>query len=301
MRVAVHISDCDGICSAALILRKYPNAEITFWTPVNIVNTDEYFDLVVDLPKPKNAKVNIDHHYTNFERLKREGRLTNTDKIDPKAPSAASLLIKYLHLEEDIIAQEIEEMASLADQGKLTNENLILDKLIKSSIKDHEFLRHLARVLSQKGKRFLEEEKIKQAWINLNKLYEQIKKVLEQTVDEFDLPARILVINERDVVPYYMAKDIAYMFFEKKGTDAVALIYNDPESPERTRISIRVNSSCDYINARTIAESLGGGGHIKAAGALFDSEVEAVAKIIDAMSNYAPKNAVVYIRLKGND
>lgn len=297
MKVATHISDCDGICSAALILRKYPNAEITFWSPTGIVKSDDAFDLVTDLPKPKNAKANVDHHISNYEKLKKEGRLTEKDLVDPTAKSAASLLIRYLGLESDPIAQEIEYMATLADTGHLEGENLILDKLIKSSLDDENFLHYLVKVLAERGKAFIKDPEVNKRWNTLKVMYEQLSMKLDYLTNELKISSGILVIDERGAVPYFMAKDVAYKFFEK-GVDAVAMIYNDPKSPEKVRVSIRVNHNCDYVNAREIAESLGGGGHVKAAGILFEKPTDAIAGIVEKMVSVSPTKSIVFLKLE---
>ena len=297
MKVAVHISDCDGICSAALILRRYPHAEIDFHSNQSILSSQEPYDLVVDLPKPINAKVNIDHHYTNLERLKKEGRLDNDDVIDPKAPSAASLLINYLNLNNDPVAKELVEMANLTDTGNFTEELLKLDKIIKASQDDKEFLYYLAKVLSEKGKKVFEDKKIQERWVKIqgefNKLREQLQKLADSVaITDF------MIVDERVVVPYYLAKDMAFYLFER-GAKVVALFYDDPGLNEAYRVKCSLRVAKDYdFDARKVAEKFGGGGHTKAAGIPFKDVILALTNIVSEFANLSPNGQVTYIRIR---
>ena len=297
MKVAVHISDCDGICSAALVLRKYPHAEIDFHSNQSILSAQEPYDIVIDLPKPLNAKVNIDHHYTNLERLKKEGRLDNKDIIDPKAPSAASLLINYLGLDNDLIAKELVEMANLTDTGNFTEELLKLDKIIKASQGDTNFLYSLAKALAEKGKKVFEDIKVQEKWEKIQGEYNKLRESLQKLAGSVVI-TDFMIVDERMVIPYYLAKDMAFYLFER-GAKVVALFYDDPGLNESYRVKCSLRVAKDYtFDARMIAEKFGGGGHTKAAGIPFKDVILALTNIVGEFANLSPNGQVTYLRIR---
>lgn len=298
MHAATHISDCDGIISAALILRKFPDAIIDFHTIDSIKQSLIEYDIVVDLPKSPKALVNIDHHESNFENLKKTGRLTEKDMVVPDAPSAASVLIKYLKLEDDPIARELVEMANIADTGGYTDETIILDKLIKASQHDIDFLRYLAKVLSLKGKKFLEDEKLKAKWKEVLQSYEKYKGFACKVADNLQ-PSDFVIIDERNILPYFVAKDLAYELFTRNKAKVVALIYDSPYDEEKVRVSFRVHSQFNF-NVRKIAEKFGGGGHAKASGATFTKGENILEKIIDEITKYSEVGEVLVVVMKNS-
>ena len=188
MRAAVHASDIDGIASAALLLMRYPNIEIDFLTLRDIKTKKEY-DFVVDLPKLENGKINIDHHKTNYEKLLRDGQLSQKDLVDPNAPSAAQLLIKYLSLENNSRAIEIASMANDSDQGKYDEKLYLLDKIIKCKSGDPETLYKIAELLIRRGRKFTKDEFFKH---ELNQLIAVIKWLINSLVSPKTEPSYTL-------------------------------------------------------------------------------------------------------------
>jgi len=282
MKVAVHNDDIDGIASAALILHAHPNANIKFLSVYEAQNTMEYFDYVIDLPKPINAKTNIDHHRTNYERLLSEKRLSPNDLIDPSAPSATCLVAKYFNLNSNI-AREIVDMANKADTGHLDDKLMVLDKLIKYYVTDQKILRKLAEILSKKGKKFIEDDFIKALWSKVSRDLEKGERLIMENVNNLvkrKIEYAIVIIAPS--IPYMLAKDAAYHFL-KKGGKAVAVIYKDPNTG-KDRVSFRIGDGCD-IDASVLAERLGGGGHKKASGALLDNVANAILVILEEFSN----------------
>lgn len=296
MIVAVHSDDCDGICSAALILLKFPNAKIKFLNPRSIFKVDEEFDLVVDLPKPKKCKVNIDHHKSNLERLKNEGSLAPQDIIDPEAPAAALLLMKYLNLEKNEKAREIVEIAVAADTARHTEETLILDKIIKASENNEEDLLRIAKILAEKGKDFLSDEWLKERQKSIETELQKIKVSLENFVASLGINSGFVIIDEVDAIPYHSAKDIAHILLDR-GCDAVAVLYRDITEPSKIRISIRVRRDSDALDAEKVAKKLGGGGHKKAAGATTTKIEKAVFMLLNEFSEKSPTKSVVFVKL----
>jgi len=284
LRVATHASDIDGIVSAALVLMKNPNAKIDFLTlrDIPLVRDVEY-DVVIDLPKTKRAKVNIDHHLSNYEKLVRNNALTERDIVDPKAPSAASLLIKYLGLEDDKKARKLVEIANIADTGGYTKEIYILDKIIKCHTHDQSILMKIAWILVEKGEKFLKDEWIKSEWQRIRPWIEKGRKISEEIVKKsLKMGLKFLIVDLLKGFPRLSISDLQW-FFMRKGGKVIIVINRMTESdpvcptlvknstPNYVRASIRVASNYDF-DARRLAEKLGGGGHIKASGARISSD-----------------------------
>jgi len=296
LNVAVHGDDCDGICSAALVLLKFPNAKIRFLNPRSIFTVDEEFDLVIDLPKPKKCKVNIDHHKSNLERLKKEGQLGPQDIVDPDAPASALLLMKYLNLEESKKAKEIVEIAVAADTARHTEETLILDKIIKASLNNEKDLLRIAKILAEKGKNFLSDEWLKKKQKEIEAELSKIKSFLKDFVDSLGVNSGFVIVDEIDAIPYHSTKDIAHMLLDR-GCDAVAVLYRDASEPSKIRISIRVRRDSDVIDAEAITRKFGGGGHKKAAGAITTDVKEAIFMLLKEFTGKSPTRSVVFIKL----
>ena len=296
LNVAVHGDDCDGICSAALVLLKFPNAKIRFLNPRSIFTVDEEFDLVIDLPKPKKCKVNIDHHKSNLERLKKEGQLGPQDIVDPDAPASALLLMKYLNLEESKKAKEIVEIAVAADTARHTEETLILDKIIKASLNNEKDLLRIAKILAERGKNFLSDEWLKKKQKEIEAELSKIKSFLKDFVDSLGVNSGFVIVDEIDAIPYHSTKDIAHMLLDR-GCDAVAVLYRDASEPSKIRISIRVRRDSDVIDAEAITRKFGGGGHKKAAGAITTDVKEAIFMLLKEFTGKSPTRSVVFIKL----
>ncbi len=285
MKVAVHNDDIDGISCAALILLKHPDAEIHFLSVTEAQETNEEYDIVADLPKPKNAKINIDHHESNLERLKSENRLSPQDLIDPTSPSAARLVAKYLGLESNI-AKEIVEMADMADTGHLDEDLYKLDKVIKYYVRDEKMLRVLAEILSKKGRKFVEDKTFQELWKNVESKLTEGKKRIEKGLSQLkESKVKLALVLVSDDIPYFLAKDIAHLFLENGGY-AIAVIYRDPNTGFK-RVSFRISKECK-IQANKIAEEIGGGGHEKAAGAILNNVEYALARILERFGEHGP-------------
>jgi len=292
----VHGDDCDGICSAALVLLKFPNVKIRFLNPRNIFTVKEEFDLVIDLPKPKKCKINIDHHKSNLERLKAEGLLSPQDVIDPNAPAAALLLIKYLNLENNKKARELVEIAVAADTARHTEETLILDKIIKASLNNEKDLLRIAKILAEKGKDFLSDKWLKKKQKEIEAELSKVRSLLKNFVDNLGVNSGFVIVDEIDAIPYHSAKDIAHMLLDR-GCDAVAVLYRDASEPSKIRISIRVRRDSDAIDAEEITRKLGGGGHKKAAGAITTTIEETIFMLLNEFTKKSPTRSVVFVKL----
>ena len=309
MRAAVHASDIDGIASAALLLMKYPNIEIDFLTLRDIKTKKEY-DFVVDLPKLENGKINIDHHKTNYEKLLRDGQLSQKDLVDPNAPSAAQLLIKYLSLENNSRAIEIASMANDSDQGKYDEKLYLLDKIIKCKSGDPETLYKIAELLIRRGRKFTKDEFFKH---ELNQLIAVIKKgrKFARKIAAYlrKQKVKVAVLDVISGFPRITMSDLAWEFIANRGS--IIVVINRLKEPEKLcknkssgnfshiHISIRVSKKVDF-KANIFAEKIGGGGHEKAAGARIPIRkyYYILGKIIEELSLY--QKPVSYFRIDEN-
>jgi len=267
MKIATHNEDIDGIVSAALFLIKYPDAEIRFLSVQQARETEEFFDFVVDLPKTKNCSVNIDHHETNYKLLRREGLLSERDIIDPSAPSTASLVIKVLGLEDDNTAKQLVNMANLADTGRLDERLRLLDCVIKLNIGNEKVLRKIAEILAKRGSKFDEDPWLKRELKKVSKLVQEVSERLMTQIDQLVKSGVKYAVLDCRNVPFFIVKEAARWFLNRGGK-AVAVIYIDPNSG-KDRVSIRLGSETS-LSASELAEKIGGGGHLKAAGAVLE-------------------------------
>ncbi len=282
MKIASHSEDIDGIVSAALLLKVFPDAEVKFLTAYQAHRTDENFDVVADLFKPRNAKMVIDHHETNLQKLIEEGRLTEDDLIDPKAPSAAYLVAKKFNLDDEI-SRELVEMANKADSGELEGSLLLLDKLIKENVRNQGYLYKLAKTLSIIGCNFEQDE-----W--LSKELRRIEKVVKKAYEKINEIISLLhekgikfVIFDAREVPFYVAKDFASRLVRTGGNVGISIYYDHLNN---LRCSIRISKEFDGIKANEIASKLGGGGHEKAAGCVIRNLGNALLKMLEELSKF---------------
>jgi oligoribonuclease NrnB/cAMP/cGMP phosphodiesterase (DHH superfamily) len=265
MRIVTH-TDFDGVCCAALFLRKFgSNIEIIYLS-VNEAkeysNSSATVDYTCDLPKV-GSSVNIDHHKSNFEDLQSTNRLTDTDWVDPNAASATDLVYNFFKFNNDPIAEEIRELGHLADIAQLPDEYKPLDVVLSMNNDNQEFLRQISEKLAIHGHSILQTP-----WLEENHaLFEKTFKLTHHKINSFlkknpNLP-RVLILDVREKLPGKLAKEIFPPVF-KKDVAVIALIYS--KSKEPIRVSFRVNKSLQNLyDVARVAKVFGGGGHKMAA------------------------------------
>jgi len=266
VKIVTHI-DFDGICSAALFIRKFgENIDIIFAT----VQQAKQFsleklqvDYTCDLPKVHQS-INIDHHQTNYDDLYASNRLTPSDLVKPNTPSATDLVYQYLDFKNDQIADQIRELGHLADTARLPSEYKPLDIVLNLNVDDSSFLRTISNLLSQQGKGILKTEWLKSEHKEVVSIYDRTRKAIKKFLNAHPLLPQIVVIDTREVISGKLAKEVFQPFFEHNAC-IVALIYrksiNDP-----IRVSFRVSKpEQEYYDVSTVATALGGGGHRMAA------------------------------------
>ena len=279
VRVATHASDIDGIVSASLFLLKYPEADIVFLKigDLKYVEEEEY-DFIIDLPKTKNAKVNIDHHESNFKKLVKEKRLTDKDLVDPNAPSAATLVFRYLELYDSKRAAELVKMAEKADTGNHDKNLIKLDLVIKCANGNQDKLLILAKKLAERGKKIFRDPWFKKEWKRIEPHYEAGEKLAEAIAKKARKNnIEALIIDLKKGYPRIAFGALSHKFLRNNGK-VIAVINRMEEEDDLCppanknnerekviKISFRVSNESNF-NARELAERIGGGGHIKAAG-----------------------------------
>ncbi len=249
-----HEDDVDGIVSASLYLIKYPNAQLVLAQPREIQRKYSWYNLftwdyVADLPCPKKVYLYVDHHKSNIPR-----GVVNFHNAN--APSAASLAIKALNLEDNEIASTLVEIANDADTGRYElKETILLNDAVKGSNYNGKI--YLAKKLAELGLKALDLPIVRE-WIKIN------QKRRERTLKIADnLPiSRVLIVEfPKDL-------DLSYrglcLELQKRGaSDLCALIV---KKGRLWRVYLGASRESPY-DCSIIATKLGGGGHKFAAGA----------------------------------
>lgn len=290
LKIATH-TDMDGVCVAALFLRKFPDKQIEF----HFISVDEaksfsyeenQFDFTCDLPKI-GISLNIDHHRSNYEQLLAEGRLESNDIIDPEAPSATTLVYKNIGLTEDEIATEINNFANLADTGKTPPEFRKLDLSVVVNGDKPSMLLEISKKIAEFGPKITHS-----AWID--EIFSKIKAELDathQTINNFvklnsPLP-KIVLLDSRGKISSRFVKEVFKPIFNT-GTEVMGVIYT-PNNKKLIKISFRVSHSAqnrDKYKVNSLAENFGGGGH-PAAAAFATYDEDDINELVILFQNFA--------------
>lgn len=249
-----HEDDVDGIVSATLFLRRFKKSIIVLAQPSEIEKKPSWYDLitwdyVADLPCPRRVILYVDHHKSNVPHGK-------INFHDPNAPSAASLAIKALNLEDDEISQKLVELANDSDTGRYElKETWLLNDAIKGA--NYKGKIYLVRKLAHQGLNALKDPII-QDWIKRNReRRERTYKV-----------ANLIPIESILIVEFPNDLDLTYrglcLELQKMGAHDLCAIVVNKKRYWRVYLGADKNSKYD---CSIIARSLGGGGHKFAAGA----------------------------------
>ncbi|MFW9995757.1 MAG: bifunctional oligoribonuclease/PAP phosphatase NrnA [Candidatus Odinarchaeota archaeon] len=308
--IAVHSADIDGLGSAALFLRfhKLINSkkEIkVFFRSVNeMLTSEEEFDYTFDLPKTENVKINIDHHYSNYNRLINENRLSPSDLVDPSSPAAAKLVYEYFFINDDVkkdrIAREIRDLSIAADSGGLPDEFRVLDYLIKWYGDSDVMLRKIVEVIANNGY-----DSIKHPWI-LEK-YKQFRKILIKTqelVNKFfqkvhDLP-EILFLDTNGAIAGKLAKEVVLHSFSRNVVLLAIFSYSTRDKMYAVSFRVRKENQ-NMFDVMDLAEKLGGGGHPMASAARGENQEDFIEKIGTELKAIAVNHGLGYKYLRMAD
>ena len=105
--------DLDGIASAGILLRAFPQAEVIFANPAGIRSGifDEYIvrsTIICDLPFHPNAGAVIDHHLTNKE--------SNSSVLDCWRPTMSAARIAYSIVRTELNLDDLAEFIEWVDR-----------------------------------------------------------------------------------------------------------------------------------------------------------------------------------------
>ncbi len=266
VRIATH-TDFDGICCAALFLRKFGFDIKVIYSTVkeakDLSNGGFSVDYTCDLPKI-GTSVNIDHHKSNYEELKRTNRLTQEDKVNPNAASATDLVFTFLEYENDSIAEEIRELGHLADIAQLPSEYHPLDIVLNMNSDDPVSLRKISELLAKKGRQILTTQWLQENYSKVRSIYEDTHNKIKEFLANNSTFPRILILDTRQALPSKLAKEVFQPIFERN-VAVIALVYSK-STQEPIRVSFRVAKAEQMrYDVSTVAKRFGGGGHRMAA------------------------------------
>jgi len=266
MRIVTH-TDFDGICCAALFLRKYGlDIDIIFASvkeakQLSLSNIS--VDYTCDLPKV-GASINLDHHKSNYENLVETNRLTEKDCVDPNADSATDLVFNRLNFNNDPIAEEIRDLGHLADIAQLPDEYRPLEMVLNMNNDNDTFLRRISELLAEYGREILTTQWLKQNHAKVHSIYEKTQKIITDFLSKIKNYPQILILDTRNTIPGKLAKEVFRPIF-KRGVSVIAVIYSKSHE-ESVRVSFRViKAKQDLYDVSLVAKAFGGGGHRMAA------------------------------------
>ncbi|MEM4810418.1 MAG: hypothetical protein QXS92_00740 [Thermofilum sp.] len=246
--------DPDGVVSAALFKRKYPDAAIVLAHPSSVQKGMLYravrWDFVADLPCPGRVRVYADHHETNTP-------CGEVNFHDPQASAAALLALQALGLEGDPVARRLAELAVETDTANIVSaEAEALEASVKGA-KHTEKLR-LVEKLSEKGVEALKEDPA----LRSSQRFSVRKRRTEEFAYRLDSQQVVIAFFRRDIGLSYRYLTI---LLERRGARLVALVV--PRGLFTYRVYLGAQRGSGY-DVSILAKMLGGGGHSYAAGAL---------------------------------
>ncbi len=300
MIIVTHI-DFDGICSAALFLRRYgEEVHIRFATvneAKNLSKSNFKTNYTVDLPKIGNS-INIDHHKSNYENLLMTGQLMEEDRVIPTADSATELVYGYLKFKNDSIATDIRKLGNLADTAQLPDIYRPLDIILNMNGDNPKVLRKISTLLSNLGNNILSTTWVQNNYRKYQSVFERTRKKIDIFIESLDEYPRILILDTRGSIPGKLAKEVFRAIFEK-GVAVIALIYN--KSPnELIRISFRVtkrNNEQDFYDVSLVAKIFNGGGHKMAAACTINSNQIPLSLIKELKKIVRPNDEIRFLHL----
>lgn len=267
MIIVTH-TDLDGICSAALFIRKYGNnVEIQY---ASVKEAKELHqsgfspDYTCDLPKIGRS-INIDHHKSNYEDLVTNNRMSEDDLVNPKASSATELVFRYLKFSDDPVALQIRELGNLADTAQLPMEYKPLDVILNLNNSNYIVMRDISNLLALEGKNILETEWLAFQYKQVAKEYSETRLKIDSFIKKYQIFPRILILDTRGKINEKLAKEVFQPLFHFNIAIIALVSMKTPEEP--LKISLRVKKSeQENYDVSLVAKALNGGGHRMAAG-----------------------------------
>jgi hypothetical protein len=298
VRIVTH-TDFDGICCAALFLRKYGSDIEIIYTTVKeakrLSRTNFSADYTCDLPKVGDS-INIDHHKSNYEELRETNRLEGKDLVNPNAASATDLVFTFLQFEDDPIAEEIRKLGHLADTAQLPDEYHPLAIVLTMNSENPSVLNQISQKLADKGRGILASKWLREKYQEVSDEYDETRKKINDFLENTQSLPRILILDTRQVIHHALAKEVFQPLFERN-VAVVALIYSK-SSQEPVRVSFRVTKSEQtFYDVSIVAKALGGGGHSMAAACSLKNEEIPNSLIQELEGIVKPSDTLKYIHL----
>lgn len=279
MDAIVTHSDADGIISAALLYKLYPNNSLFFSsnqyllrTLCNLVSKDYKNIKILDIAPNKKSLIIasifdeviwIDHHkIDNFEIP------SNIKLINEECESAAKLVAKTFKIENRIveIANEIDTNNVKSSEAEFFRS---LISAIKWKFKEYQTIKFKQIVKILAFKDFSDLEKIEL----FSLITEEYKKWLEENINKALSTLRIFEIKNRKIfivesfhgIPVY---EIYNRLLESENFDLLAVIYRKVDRIKKKIISKIEFRDRNENKAIEIAKIFNGGGHKNAAGCI---------------------------------
>ncbi|CCC81181.1 hypothetical protein [Thermoproteus tenax] len=247
-------NDVDGIGSAALFLRRFPNGVVVLAYPTDVQRGRwlKWFkwDFVADLPCPGKAKLRADHHATNRPCAERE-------YYDPDAPASAVLALKALGLSGDPIAEQIAEAARQTDTADIRDDAVRdLDAAVRYARYNEKLA--LIRALAERGLACLKDAAVRP----LVERGRQLSSLVAKLAELIPAESSLAVYSPVKLPISYRSLAIA---LQKKGAIYVNILVRLSRRTYRLYCGAERGSGYDCTK---VAVAMGGGGHRYAAGAV---------------------------------
>ncbi len=282
------VGDADGMVSAALFLRKYPNGVVIFAAPREVHTSwwikRTFWTFVADLPCPGKVLVRVDHHKTNKPCAKYEF-------YDPDAPCAALLAQKALDLEDDEVTNRLVKLAVETDTANIkTKEARELDLIVRYSSPRHR--EKIAKKLALEGIDALQDRKFRE-WLSIG---ERALSIINELVTKLPKSEFLTIYVPKKLNISYRQLSIE---LQKKGVKMVNILVKLGLRTYRLYCGADRESIYDCTR---ITSELGGGGHKYAAGAQFKVHVlkrdEGLKRLINVLKNILNVNSIEVVIIK---
>ncbi|WP_252901292.1 Fis family transcriptional regulator [Vulcanisaeta sp. JCM 14467] len=249
--------DVDGITSAALFLRKYPNGVVVLAAPSEVNKSWWirwfFWTFVADLPCPGKVLMRADHHRTNKPCAK-------VEFYDPEAPCSALMAMKALNLENDSVANSLVKVAIETDTASISSEEAEkLDLAVRFASYPEKIF--IARSLAVNGLQALSNQRI-------GKLIERgyrAKKLMLEIANRIPIKDIINIYSPIDLGISYRQLTIE---LQHRGAKMVNILLRLNRRTFRYYCGADKDSPYDCTR---VATRLGGGGHKYASGAQYKS------------------------------
>ncbi|MCU7787364.1 Fis family transcriptional regulator [Pyrobaculum sp. 3827-6] len=273
------VGDVDGLASAALFKRRYPEGVVVLMAPSEVKKwwvKALTWDFVADLPCPGRAKVRADHHLTNKP-------CAEVEYYDPGAPAAALLAARALGLDGDAVARELVEAAVQTDTANVTDRRVrLLDLAVRYSGEAEKYA--VVDILAKRGLAAVEEEPLK----SMAERGLERDGLMRRLAEALPGEEKLFIYSPRRLGISYRALTIE---LEKKGARFVNILVKRGWRTYRLYCGAHRDSG---YNCAELAARLGGGGHKYAAGAVIKAPIYDLTRPIYTLAELV-KPEVVYV------